>query len=199
MQCLYNRIGVSGCGAPASDAVPAVIANPLADPPVIGVPAIPALPILLINQLPGVTMAKINEMTNSDQETFLDLWNNIVTRAMSKFQLFAKTQINKCHRITDDAIITCLICGKKDLFDVALWYLHGTELMIEITSSDEINRYTTIDLDKAERLKEEFFLEFQAALTDAIKSIDPKNTDCIEDDECIECVGEGVNWTYQLP
>jgi len=60
MQCLYNRIGITGCGAPASDAVVEVIANPDAIPPVVGVEAVPALPILLINQLPGVTLEKIN-------------------------------------------------------------------------------------------------------------------------------------------
>lgn len=199
MQCLSNRIGIQGCGAPASDAIPAVPADPLAVPPVIGTPAIPALPILFINHLPGVTMAKINEMTNPEQETFIDLWNAIVARTMAKFILLTKAAINRCHRITDNTIITCLVCNKKELFDVALWYLHGTELMIEITSSDEINRYTTIDLDKAERLKEEFFAEFQAALDDAVKSITPEDTDCIPTGECAPCVDQFVNWDYQLP
>lgn len=184
MNCLTNRIGIKGCGAPSTPA------DPEADPPVVG------LPILFINSLPGVTLEKIDSLVNDEQETFLGLWNDIVLRTMKKFEVLVKAKINQCYKITDKTIIECLVCEKKELFDVAIWYLHGTELMIEITSTDVMNRYTTIDIEKAERLKEEYYTEFTAALNDAVTGLDPTDSDCITG--CVEC-NDAVKFVTQLP
>ncbi len=183
MNCLINRIGIRGCGATSSDAVP-------------GPPIIEALPILFINDLPGIGQLMINALVSEEQETFLGLWNNVVLRSMKKFEVLVKAKLNQCYKLTDKTVVECLICEKKDLFDVALWYLHGTELMIERTSSDEINRYTTIDLDKAEKLKEDFYLEFQQCLNDAVQSINPVDSDCVEG--CLDC-NDTVKWVMQTP
>jgi hypothetical protein len=184
MDCLQNRIGILGCGAPSTEA------NPEADPPVEG------LPVLFINSLPGVSLQKIDSLADAEQETFLGVWADVALRALKKFEILVKAQLNKCYRITDKTILECLICEHKALFDVALWYLHGTELMIEITSSEVINRWTTVDLQKAEELKESFYIEFQAALADAVGSINPEDSDCIE--SCVECHGN-VKWVFQTP
>lgn len=174
-----------GCGAPATQAsLPGVL------------PVVEALPILFINQLPGISLQKINAMVDDEQETFLGLWTDVVLRTMKKFEILVKAKLNQCYQITDRVIVECLICEKKDLFDVALWYLHGTELMIELTSTDEMSRYTTIDLEKAERLKEDFYGEFQSALNDAVKSITPADSDCIVG--CVPC-NDAVKWVTQLP
>ncbi len=190
MNCLINRIGIRGCDAPSTQAVTASLPGVL--PVVVGVEA---LPVLFINDLPGISAENIAAITGDEEETYLALWNTIVLRTMKKFEILVKAKLNQCFRLTDKTVVECLICEKKDLFDVALWYLHGTELMIERTSSDETNRFTTIDFEKAERLKEEFYAEFQGALTDAVKSIDPKDSDCI--DGCVECV-ESVKWVMKL-
>ena len=191
MNCLQNRIGILGCDAPTTVGVQASAIGVM---PV--VLAVEALPILFINQLPGITLENISALADDEQETFLGLWADVSLRAMKKFEALVKAKINQSHRITDRKIIECLVCEKKDLFDVALWYLHGTELMIERTSTDVMSRYTTIDLDKAEKLKEEFYTEFTAALSDAINSINPADSDCVTD--CVECVGF-VHWVMQTP
>jgi hypothetical protein len=115
---------------------------------------------------------------------------------MKKFAILVKAKLNQCYRITDHSIIECLVCEHKELFDVALWYLHGTELMIEVTSSDEINRFTTIGLEKAEKLKEEYYGEFQAAMNDAVQSINPSESECII--TCVES-NSSPKWVMQTP
>lgn len=172
--CISGRISIIGCGVPAGDAV------------------------LFINQLPGISVQNIEALADgNEQQTFLDVWADVTLRAYKKFEVLVKAQINKCHRITDKSVISCLVCEKIDLFDVALWYLLGTELMIERTSSDSVNRWTTVDLEKAEQLKEEFYVEFKEALSDAVLSINPHDTEC--DTGCAPCNGPGVHFIEQLP
>jgi len=174
MDCIESRIGILGCGVPSD-----------------------ADNQLFINQLPGVTIKKMESLADGDeQQSFIDVWSDISLRANKKFAVLVKSKINECHRITDKTIIECLVCEKVDLFDVALWYLYGTELMIEITSSDALNRYTTIDLDKAESLKEEFYTEFLAALNDAVLSIDPNDTECVTG--CVPC-NDRIRFVEQVP
>lgn len=172
MECLANRIGILGCDANTAEVQ------------------------LYINQLPGISMENINALADDEQETFLGLWNDLVLRTMKKFEILVKAKLNQCYKITDKAVIECLVCEKKELFDVALWYLHGTELMIERTSTDEMNRYTTIDLEKAENLKVEFYREFEQALDDAVSSMQPNDSDCLIG--CLEC-NDSVKWVMQTP
>lgn len=175
MECLQNIIGVIGCGAPTDDSNQ-----------------------LFINQLPGVSMSNMEALADgTEQETFLDVWADVKLRAMKKFAIQVKAKLNKCYKITDKTIVECLVCEHADLFAVALWYLMGTELMIERTSTDSLSRYTTIDLEKAEQLKAEFYTEFTAALDDAVNSFNPQDSECFED-SCVEC-NDNVKWVEQLP
>lgn len=96
---------------------------------------------------------------------------------------------------------TRLVCSNKDLFATAFWYLLGIETMNEQMYSERLNRYTTIDLKKAEQKKRELELEYQGgivrselgdviktvkgALTQAVETIDLDCSDC-----CVECEGE---------
>lgn len=176
MECLENYIGISGCGVPEQD--PENFSG------------------LTINQLPGISVKVIEDIADEEQETFLGVWSDIQLRAMQKFDLAVKAELNKCYRITDKAVVSCLVCEAKDSFAVALWYLHGVELMIERTSSTRLNWLTTIDLDKAEKLKGEYYAEFQAALADAVSSLNPADSDCV--DGCLPC-NDNVRWIEQTP
>ena len=172
MDCLQNRIGIMGCDAPTE-----------------GVQ-------LFINQLPGISIENISALVDDEQKTFLKLWEDVTLRSLKKFEILVKAKLNQCYKITDKTVVACLICEKVELFDVALWYLHGTELMIERTSTDILSQYTSIDLDKAERLKADFYSEFQSALDDAVQSISPSDSDCITG--CLQC-NDSVKWVTQLP
>jgi hypothetical protein len=188
MECLKNYIGIKGCGAPAPPEVP----DPLPE----GESATDYFSGLYINQLPGVNLEVMQSIADDEQETYLGVWADVEARALLKFALAVKAELNKCHKICDRSVVECLVCSNKDLFAVALWYLLGVELMIERTSSTRLNRFTTIDLDQAEKLKEEFYAEFEAALKDAAKSINLVDTECIEG--CIES-NESIRFVEQTP
>lgn len=150
-----------------------------------------------INQLPGVSFEMVEDIAHVvEQPTDLKVWQEVELRGLKKFALAVKAELNKCFRITDPEVVSCLVCEKKDLFAVALWYFLGVELMIERTSSDRLNRYTTIDLDKAEKLKGDYYAEFQTSLSDAVGSMTPTESDCITG--CLGC-SEGMRWVEQLP
>lgn len=185
IECLNNRIGIRGCDAPTSPASAEGVT-----------PVVAALPILVVNDLPGVTLQNINAIVEDEDETFLALWNKVVLRTIKKFEVLVKSKLNECYKLTDKTVVACLICENAELFDVALWYLHGTELMIERTASDTLSRYTTIDLDKAEQLKIDFYAEFQSCLDDAVQGINPSDSDCVTD--CVES-NEAVRWVFQTP
>lgn len=172
MECLANRIGIIGCDSNTSEVE------------------------LYINQLPGISIENISALADDEQQTFLGLWNDVVLRTMKKFEILVKAKLNQCYKLTDKEVIECLVCEKKELFDVALWYLHGTELMIERTSTDVMSRYTTIDLEKAENLKADFYREFEQALDDAVSSMQPNDSDCLIG--CLEC-NDSVKWVMQTP
>ena len=185
MDCLKGFIGINGCGAP----VPATN------------PALPAQPLFsgfYINQLPGVNLEVMEGIADDEQETYLGVWADVEFRALKKFALAVKAELNKCYKITDATIVNCLVCNNKDTFAVALWYYLGCELMIERTASTRLNRFTTIDKEEAEKLKADFYAEYQAALSDAVASINPNDSDCIDDDEPVECSGL-VRFVEQTP
>lgn len=178
MECLQNYIGVKGCDAPAPSA------------------EVGAFSGLYINSLPGVNLEVMESIADHEQETFLGVWEDVQLRGLKKFALAVKAELNKCYRITDKTVVECLVCEKKDEFAVALWYLLGVELMIERTSSTRINRFTTIDLDQAEKLKAEFYTEFSESLKDAVRSINPQDSPCVT--TCVEH-NENIRWTEQTP
>lgn len=140
---------------------------------------------LYINQLPGISLKSIERLADAEQGNFLGVWRDIQHRALMKFGIAFRARLNTNHSISDKTVVNCLACENKEGFSTALWYLLGAELMIERTSTDRLNRYTTIDLPKAEDLKAQFYTEYQAAFTDAVSSMDIKGSDCTDD--CIPC------------
>ena len=75
-----------------------------------------------------------------------------------------------------------IVCNNKDVFKLALWYLFGHELMCERIYTPRLNRFTTIDLEKAKQLRDEFKNEFERELSNAIQGIKLNVNDC-----CLEC------------
>ena len=77
-----------------------------------------------------------------------------------------------------------LICSSKLLFALPLQYLIARELMTERIHSDRLNRYTTIDANKARELRDEFHSQYTQELTAVLDGINLNTADC-----CIACNG----------
>jgi hypothetical protein len=74
-----------------------------------------------------------------------------------------------------------LVCNYRSQLAVAWWYLLGSELMRERIYTDRINRYTTIDLDKARELMQTLHDDYLHELQTFVDSID------LHRDRCIDC------------
>ncbi len=182
MDCLKGYIGIAGCGA-----VLPVPGN--------GQTLSDVYSGLTINQLPGISLKSIEKIANAEQENFLGVWKDVERRALLKFSIAFKGRLNLNHSLTNKTVVNCLACENKELFAVSLWYLLGTEMMIERTSSDRLNRYTTgIDLEKAEELKISFYSEYQTAFEDAMNAIAIAGSDCLEPDQCLECNNQYISF-----
>jgi hypothetical protein len=75
-----------------------------------------------------------------------------------------------------------LLCANRDLFAVALWYYLGAEMMRERMHSSRINKFTTVDRNKAKELKEAFDEVWQMEMEVVVDAIDLNAENC-----CIEC------------
>jgi hypothetical protein len=93
---------------------------------------------------------------------------------------------NNTFGLTATVSIQCkyeqLVCNNKSLFATAFWYLLGAEALAERIYTDRINRYTTIDLNKAKELRQEFEMSFAEELKSVLEGLDLNSADC-----CIEC------------
>lgn len=74
-----------------------------------------------------------------------------------------------------------IVCKNKEAFTMPLWYMLGSELMMERMVSDRINRYT-VDKKQAEELKAYYDSETEKSMKQAIAGISLESCDC-----CLEC------------
>lgn len=75
-----------------------------------------------------------------------------------------------------------ILCNNKSLFKMALFNLLAYELMRERIFTERVNKFTTVDLDKAERMMPEFYAAYQKELQQAVDGIDLNTADC-----CLVC------------
>ncbi len=125
---------------------------------------------LYLTALPGIT-ADMLEGIKEMQETKEKALSNIEKRSILRFRTLFLNELNKCWNITDIDKAECLICANKPLLSVSLWYLMGAEMMAETIGSERTNRYTTVDLDKAESLRNEYMDIFFSELHTAVSGI----------------------------
>lgn len=162
MQCFIDYIGIKYTGAnePASG--------------------------LYINQLPGITLKMIDSIVEAEQQTFLGLWKEVQDRTLRKFSKdykgkFENKYVGFCCN-SEECNPENICCENKSLFADSWMYCLGTELMIERMYSSRLNKFTTIDKDQAQDLKDYYQVEYEKSLNHAIKHI-PKEFI----DRCFEC------------
>lgn len=174
MQCLQGYVGVSPdlCLQPtelSAEEVAAAEENPFVSSG------------LFITELPGISLESIEKLASPEQKSFLGVWANVEKRALLKFRSAVLAELNKCFCISDITIIDCIVCSNKQLFATALWYMLGVELCYERIFSTSINRFTTIDKKGATDLRDNFLVDFETELGNAVKGIDVYKSECVED------------------
>lgn len=141
---------------------------------------------LYVDSLPDISISNINKIADDEQSDYNGVWKDIETRGLLKFRTLFISSVNRCHRINNVEVCECLICENKELLSTALWYLLGAEIMFERVNSSRLNRYTTIDREKAKNIRDEFMDIFTTELETAVNGIDIHKSACVEGDEVAE-------------
>lgn len=144
---------------------------------------------LYVNRELTFPIKQVSSAITTDQSDLDTIWTEVQTKAIRKFVIRLKLGMQElfadCTVVTDD-----WICLNKAVLAMPLLYFLGSELMIELRHTNRINRYTTIDRDRAMEMKDEFDREFQVQLKAALQII---NNDVKQE------VGEIFTYIEALP
>ncbi|WP_418894229.1 hypothetical protein [Limibacterium fermenti] len=147
---------------------------------------------LYLASLPGLS-ADLLDGVRKRMQTSSEAFKAVERRSVLKFRTFFVNELNKCWNLSDVAHAECLICGNKPLLSVSLWYLMGAEMMAETAGSERTNRFTTIDLEKAQNLRDEYMDLFFNELHTAVAGIDLSG--CVEN----AAAGGDIQVLYAMP
>lgn len=147
MTCFIDHIGLSYCER--------------------GVYEVPASGIYL-NSLPGINIESIDKIADSEQVTYLGVWEDVQTSALAQFKLDVINEMTKCYQLNKDCDYATLICENIEELTLAWKYLLGVWLMIFRLNSDRVNRWTTIDREQAKELKDFYQIEYEKSLKQGV-------------------------------
>jgi hypothetical protein len=170
LDCLIDYIGFQACGG--------VYESPLSG--------------LYINSLPGISLESIDKIADSEQITYWGVWRDAQTEAAIRFKTDFIAEVTKCYKITRKCDYEEFVCDNLEQLANAWRYLLGNQLMIYRLYSPRLNRFTTIDLPQAEKLKDFYQVEYEKALSQAVRLIDFSSC-CY-----MEC-GGNPEYVYALP
>lgn len=166
MECLINYIGLKVCGNETSESG------------------------LFINSLPGISLESIEKIADSEQVTYRGVWNDVQTEAAARFYVDVVNELTKCYKLQPYCDYEAMICDNLSRLAVAWKYLLGNQLMLFRLYTTRLNRFTTIDLNKAGELRDHYQVEYEKALSLAAKIMDVSSC------ACMDCGGnpEYVTW-----
>jgi len=127
---------------------------------------------LYINSLPGISLESIDKIADSEQITYVGVWSDAQTEAAARFRIDVIAEITKCHKIEPECDYDELICTNKETLVNAWRYLLGNQLMIFRLYTTRLNRFTTIDKEAAKELRDFYQVEYEKALSQAVKLMD---------------------------
>jgi hypothetical protein len=146
---------------------------------------------IYLNSLPGISIKSIDAIADSEQTTYLVVWEDVQKSAVAQFRIDVISELNKCFKLNRDCDYTTMICDNKEILVQAWKYILGVWLMIFRLSSERLNSFTTVDKKQAEELRNFYQLEYEKALAQSVKLM---NTD----ECCMECEGN-PSFVYMLP
>lgn len=125
-----------------------------------------------INSLPGISLESVDKIADSEQVTYAGVWNDVQTEAAIRFKIDFIAELNKCYVLSRDCDYEEMICENLEILTNAWRYLLGNQLMLFRIHSTRLNRFTTVDKEAAEELKDEYQVRYEEALTQAVKLVD---------------------------
>lgn len=149
MECLLDYIGFINCSS--ADASPSG---------------------LYINTLPGISLESVDKIANSEQVTYLSVWNDAQAEASIRFKIDFMKAINECYTLSGKCDYEDMICDNLEYLVLAWRYLLGNQLMLYRINSTRLNRFTTVDKKQAEELAAYYQVEYLDALKIAMKLVD---------------------------
>lgn len=166
MGCFDNYIGIKICGNESSASG------------------------LFINSLPGISLESIDATADREQVTYAGLWQDVQAEAFTRFYLDFVNELLECFELQPYCDYESILCANKGKLAVAWKYLLGNQLMLFRLYTDRLNRYTTVDLTKAQELRDFYEAEYFRALRIAVKIVD------VGDCDCSGCTGDiqSVTW-----
>jgi hypothetical protein len=167
MTCLKNYIGLKVCGTETSESG------------------------LYLNSLPGISLESVDKIADSEQITYAGVWDDVQTEAAARFYIDVVTAISECYSLNPYCDYEEIICDNKLKLANAWRYLLGNQLMIFRLYTTRLNRFTTIDAEKAGELRDFYQIEYEKALAQAVQIIDVSS--------CELCCGGNPSYVYILP
>lgn len=135
---------------------------------------------IYLNSLPGISIKSIDKIADSEQVTYLGVWDDVQKFALAQFRLDVISEMNNCYKLNKDCDYDALICENIDELTLAWKYLLGVSLMIFRLNSERINFFTSIGRDEANELKNFYQVEYERSLKQGVLLM---NTDSC----CLEC------------
>ena len=146
---------------------------------------------IYLTSLPGISIENTDKIADSEQITYLGVWDDVQKFALAQFRLDVINEMKKCFELNTECDYDELICDNQEELVTAWKYLLGVSMMIFRLTSDRINRWTTIGRDEAKELRDFYQVEYQKALTQGVLLMDT-------DSCCLEC-GSNPNTVTWLP
>lgn len=151
-----------------------------------------------VNDLPGISSEVLQVITEAEEETYLNTWNQIQKRTILMFRSMLMAQLNQCFQINKPETVECLACENKDLLSTALWYLMGQQSMVQALNNWNNSRYSTVDRQSVEEIRDYYYSQFEVELSNAVQGIDVGCSDCINNERnCVQQNGK-IHTRYSL-
>lgn len=135
---------------------------------------------IYLNSLPGISIENIDKIADSEQVTYLGVWEDVQTFALAQFKLDVMNEMKKCFALSKTCDYDVLICDNIEELSLSWKYLLGVSLMIFRLNSDRVNRWTTINRDEAKELRDFYQVEYEKALKQGVLLMDT-------DECCLKC------------
>lgn len=142
---------------------------------------------LFINDLPGISNELLQAITDYESETYLETWRQLQQEAILLFRSSLLAELNKCYQINKMPTVECIACENKELLALPLWYLLGSQVMNLALKNWNNTRFSTVDREAVEEIRDEYRARFETELANAVQGIDVEKSACLStENDCLQ-------------